>query len=58
MLGEILSGEETDDEEMVLLNAVDIKNNQAPQKTTSVNGEEYEMEFDAIEEQYFKFLKK
>ncbi len=50
--------EDNDEEKHVLLKSEDIKNNQAPQVFTEVDGEKAEMEFDAIEEQYFKFLKR
>lgn len=49
--------EESDEEKMVLLESKNIENNKAPVITQEVNGESVELEFDAIEEQYFKFLK-
>lgn len=48
--------EESDEEKMVLLESKNIENNKAPVITQDVNGESVELEFDAIEEQYFKFL--
>jgi len=50
--------EESDEEEVVLLDASQIVNLKAPKKTTIVDGSEVELEFDAIEEQYFHFLKR
>jgi hypothetical protein len=50
--------EDLDQEKQILLNASDIQNGKAPKKTTVVDGTEYELDFDAIEEQYFRFLKK
>ncbi len=50
--------EETDEEEHILLQATDIKNFKAPVRTIEVDGHEVELDFDAIEDQYFKFLKR
>lgn len=48
--------EETDEEKMILINASEVINGKAPEKTLEMNGDSVELEFDAIEEQYFKFL--
>ena len=50
--------EENDEEKQVLLQSNQIINLKAPKVTTTVDGQEVEMEFDAIEDKYFKFLKK
>ena len=50
--------EETDEEEHILLQSSEIKNFKAPLRTIKVDGQEVELEFDAIEDQYFKFLKR
>ncbi len=50
--------EELDEEEHVLLQASEVKDFKAPVRKKLVDGQEVEMEFDAIEEQYFKFLKR
>jgi len=50
--------EDLDEEKQVLLRAEDIKDFKAPKQTTTVDGNEYELDFDAIEEQYFRFLKR
>jgi hypothetical protein len=50
--------EETDEEEAILLDSTQVVNLKAPKKTTIVDGSEVELEFDAIEEQYFHFLKR
>lgn len=50
--------EDTDEEEHVLLNASEIVNFKAPKHTSTHDGVEVELEFDAIEDQYFKFLKR
>ena len=50
--------EESDEEEAIILDATQIVNFKAPKKTTLVDGSEVELEFDAIEEQYFNFLKR
>jgi hypothetical protein len=50
--------EEADQEKQVLLDAKQIVNFKAPVIKMMVDGEEVEMEFDGIEEQFFKFLKK
>lgn len=48
--------EESDTEHKILLQSKDIKGGKAPTIKSPDSGEE--MEFDAIEEQYFSFLKK
>lgn len=48
--------EETDEEKMILLDSKNIQDGKAPTITQEINGENVELEFDAIEEQYFKFL--
>ncbi len=48
--------EESDTEHKILLNSADIKDGKAPTIKSPDSGKE--MEFDAIEEQYFSFLKK
>ncbi len=50
--------EELDEEHHILLNSSDVVNGKAPVQTIKVDGEDVELEFDAIEEQYFKFIKK
>ena len=50
--------DDTDEEEHVLLNASQIVNFKAPKHTKVQDGVEVELEFDAIEDQYFKFLKR
>lgn len=50
--------EDLDEERQILLNAADIKDFKAPKKTENVDGTEYALDFDAIEEQYFRFLKR
>lgn len=49
--------EDSDEEKMILLESQNITDGKAPVITQEVNGENVELEFDAIEEQYFKFLK-
>lgn len=51
-------GEDTDEEKMILLESKNIEGLKAPTITQEVNGENVELEFDAIEQQYFKFLEK
>ncbi|MBL7663530.1 MAG: hypothetical protein JNM93_00240 [Bacteriovoracaceae bacterium] len=48
--------EESDTEHKILLNTADIKNGKAPKIKSPDSGKE--MEFDAIEDQYLRFLKK
>lgn len=50
--------EDLDEEKQVLLRAEDIRDFKAPKQKTTVDGNEYELDFDAIEEQYFRFLKR
>jgi hypothetical protein len=50
--------EDLDEEKQVLLRAEDIKDFKAPKQKATVDGNEYELDFDAIEEQYFRFLKR
>jgi hypothetical protein len=50
--------EDNDEEKSVLLQSSQIVNFKAPVITTNVDGQEVEMEFDAIEDQFFKFLKR
>ena len=50
--------EEMDEEHHILLKSSDVVNGKAPVKTIKVDGQDVDLEFDAMEEQYFKFLKK
>jgi hypothetical protein len=50
--------EDLDEERQVLLNSADIQNFKAPKLTETVDGTEYPLDFDAMEEQYFRFLKR
>lgn len=50
--------EDLDEEKQILLRSDEIKDFKAPKMTTNVDGSEYPLDFDAIEEQYFKFLKR
>jgi len=50
--------EDLDEEKQILLRSDEIKDFKAPKMSTNVDGSEYELDFDAIEEQYFKFLKR
>jgi anti-anti-sigma regulatory factor len=50
--------EDLDEEKQVLLQSSQVKDFKAPPITMNIKGEDYEMEFDAIEDQYFRFLKK
>lgn len=50
--------EESDEEKLILLKAEQIIDGKAPELSHEVDGEKVELEFDAIEEQYFKFLSK
>ena len=50
--------EDLDEERQVLLRADEIKNFKAPAQNADVDGTNYKLDFDAIEEQYFRFLKK
>lgn len=50
--------EDLDEEKQILLRSDEIQNFKAPKMTATVDGAEYELDFDAIEEQYFKFLKR
>lgn len=50
--------EETDEERHILLNSAQIINFKAPVQTLNVDGQDIELEFDGIEEQFFKFLKR
>jgi hypothetical protein len=50
--------EEADEEKQVLLDTKQIVNFKAPEVKMTVDGQEVEMEFDGIEEQFFKFLKR
>jgi hypothetical protein len=50
--------EDNDEERHVLIQTSQVVGGKAPKVTTQVNGQTVEMEFDAIEDQYFKFLKK
>jgi anti-anti-sigma regulatory factor len=50
--------EDLDEERQVLLKADEIKDFKAPKMSATVDGTEYELDFDAIEDQYFRFLKR
>lgn len=50
--------EDLDEERQMLLRVDEIVNFKAPVMTTEVDGENYKLDFDAIEEQYFRFLKR
>lgn len=50
--------EDLDEEKQVLLRADEIKDFKAPKMNANVDGTDYALDFDAIEEQYFKFLKR
>ena len=50
--------EDLDEERQMLLRVDEIKDFKAPKITTQVSGETYDLDFDAIEEQYFRFLKR
>jgi anti-anti-sigma regulatory factor len=50
--------EDLDEERQVLLRAEEIRDFKAPKMNATVDGTEYELDFDAIEEQYFRFLKR
>ncbi len=50
--------EDLDEEKQILLRSDEIKDFKAPKMNSNVDGTDYPLDFDAIEEQYFKFLKK
>ena len=50
--------EDLDEEKQILLNSADIVDFKAPVINTNIDGTDYNLDFDAIEEQYFKFLKR
>jgi anti-anti-sigma regulatory factor len=50
--------EDLDEERQILLKSEEIKDFKAPKMTATVDGTEYELDFDAIEDQYFRFLKR
>ena len=50
--------EDLDEEKQILLRSDEIKNFKAPVMNTNVDGTDYALDFDAVEEQYFKFLKR
>ena len=50
--------EDLDEERQMLLRTDEIKDFKAPTMTATVDGETYNLDFDAIEEQYFRFLKR
>jgi len=50
--------EDLDEEKQILLRSDEVKNFKAPEQTAEVDGTTYKLDFDAIEEQYFRFLKK
>lgn len=50
--------EDLDQEKQVLLRSDEIQNFKAPKMSMNVDGTDYELDFDAIEEQYFRFLKR
>jgi hypothetical protein len=50
--------EDLDEEKQILLRTDEVKDFKAPKMSTNVDGTDYALDFDAIEEQYFKFLKR